>query len=89
MGFHTFQIEHNGAMYGAVVQRESSQPIYRIMYIRDLTRQHDLPVFDIEKEYVRREGSLMATTLRSRWAARRRARQYIRLWNEQGQTETE
>jgi len=81
----TFQIEYDGVQYAATAQADL-HGVYRIGDIWDRTHQEYLPIQEIESEYVRRRGSLEATILRSRWAARRRTRQYLRLWSELRET---
>jgi hypothetical protein len=88
MSLHSFRLEHNGVKYGAMAQGDS-RGVYRVEHIWDQTHQQYLPIFEIEREYVRLRGSLEATIMRSRWAARRRAKQYILLWAELQKTEGE
>jgi hypothetical protein len=78
------RIDHREISYTAVIQRwHSNETTYDVVHVRDQTNQQWLPIFDLAKAHVRQRGTLVGMTLRSKWAARRRAKQYVRLWAEQ------
>ena len=79
---HRLQLFQDGIAYGAVVQQDVPHRVYRFVSIWNQHHQYYLPLNDIEAAHVRRVGSLEATTLRSKRAARRRLRQYLRIWSE-------
>jgi hypothetical protein len=78
---HGLSIEHAGVRYGITVQRYALKSVYHFFRIWDPTHQRWLPIDDIEREYIRRQGSTPAP-IRSIRAARRRARQYLRVWTD-------
>ena len=80
---HHIGLEHEGVTYGATVQRQMPENVYRIVSLTDLDHQVSLPMEEIEREYRRRRRSLRDIfRLGSKRAARRRVKQYVTIWSE-------
>ena len=80
--FHTLCHTSGGVRYCAQVQHDPSENLYRFAALYDSAHQRYLPIHQIESEYFRRIGSLSRFAIHSKWAARRRLKQYLKLWED-------
>lgn len=80
--FHTLCHTSRGVRYCAQVQHDPSENLYRFAALYDSAHQRYLPIHQIESEYFRRIGSLSRFAIHSKWAARRRLKQYLNSWRE-------
>lgn len=87
LSFHKLTHEYAGVQYGAVVRHDMPENVYRFVALRDMTHQRWVDLQNIESEYMRRVVSLCRFTIHSKWAARRRLKRYIGIWNELHNTE--
>lgn len=79
--FRFLRTYHNGRKYGAAVVRYPNDDVCHISFVQDLENFDCLPIHEIEKEYAKEIKSAERMTIRSWWAARRRLKQYLRVWD--------
>jgi hypothetical protein len=78
---HGLSVEYNGVRYGFSVQRYTPLSVYHFVEIWDQTNQQWLPLDEIEREFARRQCAA-PRPIHSKRAARRRTRQYLRIWTD-------
>lgn len=85
--YRIMHLTHEGVRFGGLVER-SAPTTYRFVHLYDHTHRRFLPLTTIEGDYVRQRGTYIGTAIHSKWAARRRLKQYILLWQEHQRVDT-
>jgi hypothetical protein len=78
--YYNIRLETEDASYKAVVQRPLPHLGFRFVSFWNWGRTLPLPLSDIEREYALHLGVSKLPPIRSKRAARRRAKQYLRIY---------